>query len=174
MKKPEALPVEPATPARSSRWTGAKRESGEDVNGDAEVVGDISEADTDIVRPSEPQLASVRESGRERLGDEQARLSVTGADRGSTVEQRSRVEECEHLGVWVADHVTVTIREPRKDLGELATRWTVHPLEEPPVPGSGQRDVVVVRQSDRPVTADDTTARYSSTTIIGTRCPRQS
>ena len=30
------------------------------------------------------------------------------------------------------------------------------PLEEPPVPGGGQRDVVVVRQPDRPVAGDDT------------------
>lgn len=107
---------------------GHRLRSGEDVDGDAEVVGDVPEADTDIALPPEPQLATVREPRGERFRDEEPGPSVLGADRGGIVQQRPRVEDREDLGVWMADHLAVAVGKSREDRGELTARRVMNAL----------------------------------------------
>lgn len=61
----------------------------------------------------------------------------------------------EHFGVWETQRVELALNETFDGPGELPARGFVNALQEPPVPGGGQRNVVVVREPVGPVTGHD-------------------
>ena len=70
----------------------------DDVDGNAEIIGDLAEPASDIPLAAEPKLTAVDEAGDDRLGDEPSRPAVGGRHGGRLVEQRARVEDLQDAG----------------------------------------------------------------------------
>ena len=70
-----------------------------DVDSHTELARGADEQLADVALRAEPQLPSVGEAGGEALGHEQPSTAVPRSDGGRLVEHRSRIEDCEHLGV---------------------------------------------------------------------------
>lgn len=54
------------------------------MDGHPEVIGDLAEADTDVARVAEPELATMRQAGGDRLGDEPPGVAEAGRDVGGS------------------------------------------------------------------------------------------
>jgi len=124
-----------------------------DVDGDAQVGGDVGHAHSDVGGGAEPQLAAVGEPGGQDLGDQKTAGVVAGGDRGGLVEDRARVENLDDLGVRVADGFAVLGAEPSQDGRQLTGAGVVDALQEPVVAGDRQSQHVVIGQAVGPVAA---------------------
>jgi len=79
--------------------------SGDDVDGDAKVGGDLGETAADVGLRAEVERPPVDEPGSEGLGDEHSAGAVASADRCRLVEQRARIEYLQDLGMRIADRL---------------------------------------------------------------------
>jgi hypothetical protein len=110
------------------------------VDDDAHLVGDLSEPIADVTARAEPQLAAVDQAGGEGLPDEQPSRSICSSDRCGLVEQRTRIEDLEDLGMRPLDCLPVNVAQ---QLGELSSAGNVDWSEEPVVTVGRQRQGLV-------------------------------
>lgn len=103
--------------------------SGRNVDGDAEVLGDLAEADPDVAGVPKPQLTTVGESRGDRLRDQPAGVAVPGSDLGGLVETRAGIEHLEHLAVWEPQRLPIRVRQRSERLRQLSARRVMDPLQ---------------------------------------------
>ena len=85
------------------------------MNGDAEIVGDLTETNTDVAVTAEPELTPMLEPSCKGLRHEKPSDARPGCDHRSVVEQRPRIEDREHFGMGMTDHFTITVRQSREN-----------------------------------------------------------
>ena len=85
------------------------------MNGDTEIVGDLTETNTDVAITTEPELTPMLEPSCERFRHEEPGHARPGCDHRSVVEQRPWIKDREHLGMGMTDHFTITVRQSREN-----------------------------------------------------------
>ena len=128
---------------------------GDDVNGDAEVVGCAGEQPADVALRAEPQSPPVGETGGEGLTGEPSGAAVTGSETRRLVEEGPGICDPEHLWMGKADGVSIRRTQRGEQSRELTVTGCVDALEEPPVSSGREHQVLVVGQTVWPPTADD-------------------
>ena len=82
---------------------------GDDVNGDAEVVGCAGEQPADVALRAEPQSPPVGETGGEGLTGEPSGAAVTRRETRRFVEEGPGICDPEHLWMGKADGVSIRL-----------------------------------------------------------------
>ncbi len=85
------------------------------MDGDTEIVGDLTETNTDVAATAEPERTPMLEPSCEGFRHEESGHARSGCDHRSVVEQRSRIEDREHFGMGMTDHFTITVRQSREN-----------------------------------------------------------
>ena len=128
---------------------------GDDVNGDAEVVGCAGEQPADVALRAEPQSPPVGETGGEGLTGEPSGAAVTRRETRRFVEEGPGICDPEHLWMGKADGVSIRRAQRGEQSRELTVTGCVDALEEPPVSSGREHQVLVVGQTVWPSAADD-------------------
>jgi hypothetical protein len=128
---------------------------GDDVDGDAEVVGCAGQQPADVAFGAEPQSPPVGQTGGEGLTGEPSGAAVTGSETRRLVEEGPGICDPEHLWMGKADGVSIRRAQRGEQSRELTVTGCVDALEEPPVSSGREHQVLVVGQTVWPPTADD-------------------
>ena len=132
-----------------------KRGLGDDVDGDAEVVGCAGQQPADVAFGAEPQGPAGGETGGEGLTGEPSGAAVAGREARRFVEQGPGVCDPEHLWMGKADGVSIRRTQRGEQSRELTVTGCVDALEEPPVSSGREHQILVVGQTLWPPAADD-------------------
>jgi hypothetical protein len=110
---------------------------------DAEIARDLAELATDVALATEPQLASVGETGDSCLCDKPARSTEARCQLSGLVEKRPRIEHLEDTRIRRTERLTVGFRQECEDLAQLSATRRMDPLQQSPVSRQRQRKAIV-------------------------------